>query len=98
MGYVAGHHSPAADVQEYYEFDEIQGGKTGREKHPHPNHPLIVDQVKDIFCYFEVAVLGKGFFEIPAPAGIQDTDEDGTNEVKDEDEDHCDNLLKKYLN
>lgn len=79
--YVARENHPGTQIHQDAEFEEVQHRQTGTEEHAHPDHALIVHQVKYVLGDLEVAVLRKLLLQIPAPAVVHVTHENGAEEI-----------------
>jgi Ni,Fe-hydrogenase I small subunit len=51
VGYVGGHDGPAPDIHDDCQLDQVDGREPRSHKETHPNHALIVHQVKNVFGY-----------------------------------------------
>lgn len=78
---IACHDSPRPHVQKYSKLRNVEKHQSWTEEHPHPYHTLIVDQMQNVFGYFEVAILRKSFFQVPAPIIVDISHEQSSEEI-----------------
>jgi len=81
MRHVARQNRPRTQVHQDAELNEIQSRQTRTEKHPHPNHALIIHQVEDVLSYLKVAVLRELFLQVPTPAVVHEAHEDSAEKI-----------------
>lgn len=81
VGDVAGEDGPGPEVHDDDELDDVDEREPRGEEDPHPDHPLVVDQVEDVLGDLEVPVLRELLLQVPAPTAVHEAHEQGPQEV-----------------